>query len=481
MGLDEVIRGRLGGTQVLAEVRGTNSRLVALPEGVMVFPDDGRRQRALRWDEIEDVTLDTGQLRPPFAVVRLRAGPPPPHGAMQLTASDIAVQIIPFGPGRRTAEASLEKVRALLAERNASRGTPVEASGPGAATGPAALETASPPGFCPQCGAPRDTQARFCASCGAPLSGAAIAPGAAPRALPAAASPVHVSVEPYHLFRYLDERAFTFNERGKRDLGRFIDGRDAGSRPPRDVGRADRQGFARNRRSGRVEVRAQSAMAKPERHMRGMHASILALALLAAGCGGATTPTVQAPTTAPTSTAAPTVPSSQPSASRTASAIPSASVTPATVTGFGATSTAWDAAHATDTNFPGQMYEPDPAIGGADRYFAFMRDGGRVVGYTMHIPPQDLALAESQALTEVPADTRVLWMAKRNVCEQMELQSSTLGTLLSRLGDKAGDVFVELDTVDFNSGAPPSFDAHQIDNVVMAIGSYSSAAKAPAC
>jgi transposase-like protein len=32
----------------------------------------------------------------------------------------------------------------------------------------------------------------------------------------------YVSVEPYHLFRYLDERAFTFNERGKRDLGRFM-------------------------------------------------------------------------------------------------------------------------------------------------------------------------------------------------------------------------------------------------------------------
>jgi transposase-like protein len=32
----------------------------------------------------------------------------------------------------------------------------------------------------------------------------------------------YVSVEPFHLFRYLDERAFAFNERGKRDLGRFM-------------------------------------------------------------------------------------------------------------------------------------------------------------------------------------------------------------------------------------------------------------------
>lgn len=31
----------------------------------------------------------------------------------------------------------------------------------------------------------------------------------------------YVSVEPYHLFRYLDERVFTFNERDLTDLGRF--------------------------------------------------------------------------------------------------------------------------------------------------------------------------------------------------------------------------------------------------------------------
>ncbi len=31
----------------------------------------------------------------------------------------------------------------------------------------------------------------------------------------------YVSVEPFHLFRYLDERVFTFNERGLTDLGRF--------------------------------------------------------------------------------------------------------------------------------------------------------------------------------------------------------------------------------------------------------------------
>ncbi|MGH2865325.1 MAG: IS1595 family transposase [Solirubrobacteraceae bacterium] len=31
----------------------------------------------------------------------------------------------------------------------------------------------------------------------------------------------YISVEPFHLFRYLDERVFTYNERGMTDLGRF--------------------------------------------------------------------------------------------------------------------------------------------------------------------------------------------------------------------------------------------------------------------
>ena len=31
----------------------------------------------------------------------------------------------------------------------------------------------------------------------------------------------YVSVEPFHLFRYLDERVFTYNQRGLGDYGRF--------------------------------------------------------------------------------------------------------------------------------------------------------------------------------------------------------------------------------------------------------------------
>jgi len=31
-----------------------------------------------------------------------------------------------------------------------------------------------------------------------------------------------VSVEPFHLFRYLDEQSFRFNERGGNDASRFL-------------------------------------------------------------------------------------------------------------------------------------------------------------------------------------------------------------------------------------------------------------------
>ena len=42
------------------------------------------------------------------------------------------------------------------------------------------------------------------------------------RANPAEAT--YVSVEPFHLFRYLDEQAFRFNERKNTDAGRFLKG-----------------------------------------------------------------------------------------------------------------------------------------------------------------------------------------------------------------------------------------------------------------
>lgn len=32
----------------------------------------------------------------------------------------------------------------------------------------------------------------------------------------------YVSVEPFHLFRYIDERVFTFNLRDLTDFGRFV-------------------------------------------------------------------------------------------------------------------------------------------------------------------------------------------------------------------------------------------------------------------
>jgi len=42
----------------------------------------------------------------------------------------------------------------------------------------------------------------------------------------------YVSVEPFHLFRYLDEQSFRFNERGLNDAARFVLGHRASSTSP---------------------------------------------------------------------------------------------------------------------------------------------------------------------------------------------------------------------------------------------------------
>jgi len=39
---------------------------------------------------------------------------------------------------------------------------------------------------------------------------------------PADHSRTYVSVDPFHLFRYLDEQVFRFNRRENHDLGRFM-------------------------------------------------------------------------------------------------------------------------------------------------------------------------------------------------------------------------------------------------------------------
>lgn len=65
----------------------------------------------------------------------------------------------------------------------------------------------------------------------------------------------YVSVEPFHLFRYLDEQAFRYNQRHGTDAGSLQHGRIADRRQALDLCRTHRQGVANIRRlllNGRV-------------------------------------------------------------------------------------------------------------------------------------------------------------------------------------------------------------------------------------
>jgi hypothetical protein len=103
----------------------------------------------------------------------------------------------------------------------------------------------------------------------------------------------------------------------------------------------------------------------------------------------------------------------------------------ADLTGFGATSEAWDAHHLADSRFaPGSSYDPDPSLarGGDeqfdDRYFGVGHDR-RITNYEMRFPPStSIKEAEQSVLTsEFPGDGKIVWFKRRDTCAQMFVRS----------------------------------------------------------
>lgn len=78
----------------------------------------------------------------------------------------------------------------------------------------------------------------------------------------------YVSVEPFHLFRYLDEQAFRFNERKDNDQGRFLHGlrvskvapplKTRAARPPPPTGAPEKACRKASNRAGSARVAAHS-------------------------------------------------------------------------------------------------------------------------------------------------------------------------------------------------------------------------------
>lgn len=198
---------------------------------------------------------------------------------------------------------------------------------------------------------------------------------------------------------------------------------------------------------------------------------IVVVGVLAAGCGS------QASSTSATVTA-PASASSSPS--------PAAD----SITGFGATDTAWNAHHtaATDSGLaPGCCYSPDPSLPQVNghvgyRYFAVQHSNGRVLDYEMDLHPgTSSAEAKAEVLREFPPDATVLWFAVKASCAQMEIQSAALGKALAvpAIGDPAGEGSVELNTV--HADGTSSYDARNINELIVSLGSYATAADSPAC
>jgi hypothetical protein len=173
------------------------------------------------------------------------------------------------------------------------------------------------------------------------------------------------------------------------------------------------------------------------------------------------------------------------SATTQAPASSAAGTSKVALTGFGATASEWNAHHTADHRFaPNAAYNPDPALpsySGQDVYVAVQWEDGRALDYEMNIPGESIRRAIARALEELPPDGRELWGVKRDGCYQAELTSPTLGRALSApgIGDPEGGVFVEFETL-LPDGSQV-YESRDVNGILIGLGSYTTAASAPAC
>ena len=177
------------------------------------------------------------------------------------------------------------------------------------------------------------------------------------------------------------------------------------------------------------------------------------------------------------------------SSSTQSSEIPMPSPAGDTLTGFGATVSAWNAHHTADPKFdPDSAYDPDSALPsylGQDVYAAVQWQDGRAVNYQMNISDQPIRDAIARALRELPADVRELWGARNDTndltCYQAELISPTLGHVLAApsIGDPQGAVLAEFQTV--LPDGTSSYKSTDVNAILLGLGSYPTAVSAPGC
>ena len=173
------------------------------------------------------------------------------------------------------------------------------------------------------------------------------------------------------------------------------------------------------------------------------------------------------------SASAPTSPAVSPS--RAAPPSPAVVRTPSgsALTGFGATSIQWKAAHTLDVSVPARnAYLPRVAgsADGEDTWQLVTMAGGRITSYKLNVAPSSLSSAEARARQELPADARLLWTRTvADTCAQEQFESAALAAVL---GD--GQVNVEFDNAVSGNATPVTEELFSTDNAP-------TVAQAPAC
>jgi hypothetical protein len=218
---------------------------------------------------------------------------------------------------------------------------------------------------------------------------------------------------------------------------------------------------------------------------------LVGLAAIIAGCGGPkSTPAISRATS--TSTSSSTSASASTSSEPMTLAPPSVAVTmppPVAITGFGATTSDWNANHVADNTFTaGSVYNPDPSLPTINghtgaRYVTVNGSNGRITNYSMNLHAEPIAAAKAEALHEVPTDAIVLWAQTKDTCYQEVVTSATLAKAIgpTPFGDTNGGVFFE-----FSKVAPDgtsSYSAGSVNEVIVGYGSLGgpTAASATPC
>lgn len=234
--------------------------------------------------------------------------------------------------------------------------------------------------------------------------------------------------------------------------------------------------------------------------MRATAILICAATIAASGCGSSSTPAASPvtdtspsssssaalPTAASTDSSPPTTPAA-PSPAKKKHLAGSHPQSPGPkLTGYGATTAQWDAAHTAVPGFaPDAVYDADPSLPQVNghegtRYYAVLHESGRVLQYDMAFANLPISRVVSQIMSsEFPSDAHKLWFAVKDSCAQMVVQSATLAKALgtTEIGDAAGTVLVE-----FSSGAADtSYDPGSVNDATFMLAGYTTQSSATAC